>query len=172
MKIEASQVEEAAKELYIRALKLLPPDIKQGFSGLAARETDSTAQSVLGTMIRNITVAEDTDNLLCQDTGIPIYTVWIGRGVEIDGVTLKAAIHSQRRSGAWLTSSITVASADGPAIAGMASGTISGSPCRSAASSAAGAEKSCAAQSKKGSRHRQSAATARSGSSPAKNRHP
>ena len=92
MKIEASQVEEAAKELYIRALKLLPPDIKQGFSGLAARETDSTAQSVLGTMIRNITVAEDTDNLLCQDTGIPIYNVWIGRGIEIDGVTLKAAI--------------------------------------------------------------------------------
>jgi len=41
-------VEDAAKELYIRALKLLPPDIKQGFSALAARETDSTAQSVLG----------------------------------------------------------------------------------------------------------------------------
>ena len=92
VKIDPKQVEDAAKELYIRALKLLPPDIKQGFSALAARETDSTAQSVLGTMIRNITVAEDTDNLLCQDTGIPIYNVWIGRGVEIDGVTLKEAI--------------------------------------------------------------------------------
>ena len=41
---------------------------------------------MLGTMIRNIAVAEDTDNLLCQDTGIPIYNVWIGRGVEVDGV--------------------------------------------------------------------------------------
>ena len=92
MKIDPQQVEEAAKELYIRALKLLPPDIKQGLSGLATRETDATAQSVLGTMIRNITVAEDTDNLLCQDTGIPIYNVWIGRGVVIDGVDLKDAI--------------------------------------------------------------------------------
>ena len=92
MKIDPQQVEEAAKELYIRALKLLPPDIKQGFAGLARRETDSTAQSVLGTMIRNITVAEDTDNLLCQDTGIPIYNVWIGRGIEVDGVSLKEAI--------------------------------------------------------------------------------
>ncbi len=47
---------------------------------------------MLGTMIRNIAVAEDTDNLLCQDTGIPIYNVWIGRGVEVDGVELKEAI--------------------------------------------------------------------------------
>ena len=36
-------------------------------------------------MIRNIAVAEDTDNLLCQDTGVPIYNVTIGRGVEVDG---------------------------------------------------------------------------------------
>src|SRR5260221_6164884 len=46
---------------------------------------------MLGTMIRNIAVAEDTDNLLCQDTGIPIYNVWIGRGVEVDGMALKEA---------------------------------------------------------------------------------
>src|SRR5688572_4338820 len=47
---------------------------------------------MLGTMIRNIAIAEDTDNLLCQDTGIPVYNVTVGRGVELDGVALKAAI--------------------------------------------------------------------------------
>ncbi|HEX4928918.1 MAG TPA: fumarate hydratase, partial [Burkholderiales bacterium] len=92
MKVDLRQVEEAAKELYIRALKQLPPDVKQGFDALAARETDAGAQRMLGTMIRNIAVAESTDNLLCQDTGIPIYNVWIGRGVEVDGVALKEAI--------------------------------------------------------------------------------
>jgi len=92
MKIDPKQIEEAAKELYIRALKLLPPDIKQGFKALAAHESDATAKGVLGTMITNIKVAEDTDNLLCQDTGIPIYNVWIGRGVEVDGAELKDAI--------------------------------------------------------------------------------
>ena len=92
MKIEPGQIEEAAKQLYIRALKLLPPDIKQGFTVLAGHESDATAKSVLGTMITNIKVAEDTDNLLCQDTGIPIYNVWIGRGVELDGAELKDAI--------------------------------------------------------------------------------
>ena len=94
MKIDLKLVEEAAKELYIRALKRLPPDVKQGFDALAARESDAGAQRMLGTMVRNIRVAEDTDNLLCQDTGIPIYNVWIGRNVEVDGVALKEAIRT------------------------------------------------------------------------------
>ncbi len=94
MKIDLQQVEEAAKELYIRALKRLPPDVKQGFDALAKSETDAGAKRMLGTMIRNIKVAEDTDNLLCQDTGIPIYNVCIGRNVQVDGVGLKEAIRS------------------------------------------------------------------------------
>src|SRR6185436_5608710 len=92
VKVDLAQVEEAAKELYIRALKELPPDIKHGFERLSATETDAGAKRMLGTMIRNIAVAEDTNNLLCQDTGIPVYNVWIGRGVEVDGAGLKEAI--------------------------------------------------------------------------------
>ena len=92
MKADLREVEEAAKQLYIRALKQLPPDIKAGFDRLAGAERDATARGMLGTMMRNIAVAESTDNLLCQDTGIPIYNVWIGRGVEVDGIALKEAI--------------------------------------------------------------------------------
>ena len=92
MKVDLPRVEEAAKELYIRALKLLPPDVKQGFARLAAGETDQGAQRILGTMVKNIAVAEDRDSLLCQDTGIPIYNVRIGRGVEVDGYGLQEAI--------------------------------------------------------------------------------
>ena len=94
MNVDLKQVEEAAKELYIRALKLLPPDVKRGFDVLARGERDAGAQRMLGTMIRNIKVAEDTDNLLCQDTGIPIYNVWIGRNVQVDGLALKEAIRA------------------------------------------------------------------------------
>ncbi len=94
MKIDLPAVEEIAKELYIRALKILPPDIKRGFAQLAARETVATAQNVLATMTTNIKVAEDTNNLLCQDTGVPIYNVVIGSGVEVDGYALKQAIRA------------------------------------------------------------------------------
>ena len=92
MKVDTKQVEEVARELYVRALKILPPDIKEGFARLAATETDATAKSVLGTMVANIRVAEDTENLLCQDTGIPIYSVTIGRNVDVEGADLQAAI--------------------------------------------------------------------------------
>jgi tartrate/fumarate subfamily iron-sulfur-dependent hydro-lyase alpha chain len=92
MNISLPAVEEAAKELYIRALKVLPPDIKQGFARLTETETVPRAQGILSTMVRNITVAEDNDNLLCQDTGVPIYNITIGRNVQVDGYDLKMAI--------------------------------------------------------------------------------
>jgi fumarate hydratase subunit alpha/L(+)-tartrate dehydratase alpha subunit len=66
--------------------------VKQGIDRLKSTETDARAQVVLGTMVTNIAVAEREDNLLCQDTGLPIYNVWIGRGVTVDGVRLKEAI--------------------------------------------------------------------------------
>jgi fumarate hydratase subunit alpha/L(+)-tartrate dehydratase alpha subunit len=90
--VDPAAIEEAAKLLYIRALKVLPDDIKAGFTRLDAGEGDATAKTILATMIENIAVAERTDNLLCQDTGIPIYNVTIGRDVEVDGVALKSAI--------------------------------------------------------------------------------
>ncbi|MEP6943879.1 MAG: fumarate hydratase [Betaproteobacteria bacterium] len=92
MRVDPSTIETVARDLYIRALKILPDDVKRGFETLAQGETAAKARGVLGTMIRNIAVAEATDNLLCQDTGIPIYNVTLGRGVEIDGPAMKAAI--------------------------------------------------------------------------------
>ncbi|HEY1326016.1 MAG TPA: fumarate hydratase [Casimicrobiaceae bacterium] len=94
LRIEPHRIEDIARELYIRALKMLPPDVKRGFAELAKRETSASAQSVLDVMVRNIAVAEATDNLLCQDTGLPIYNVTIGRGVAVDGVALKAAVRA------------------------------------------------------------------------------
>ncbi len=92
MELNLQHVEDACKELYIRALKLLPDDIKEGINDLKRKERDARAQVVLGTMLTNIAVAEREDNLLCQDTGLPIYNVWIGRDVQFDGVQLKQAI--------------------------------------------------------------------------------
>ncbi|WP_439579098.1 fumarate hydratase [Elioraea sp.] len=92
MQLDLTEIEEIAKLLYVRALKLLPDDIKDGFVRLQRSETDPTGRSVLATMVENIAVAERDDNLLCQDTGIPIYTVTIGRDVGFDGAGLKAAI--------------------------------------------------------------------------------
>jgi len=92
LQISPLDIEEAAKELYIRALKVLPTDIHEGFSRIARSESQPTARRLIDTMITNIAVAEQTDNLLCQDTGVPIYHLHIGRNVEADGYALKQAI--------------------------------------------------------------------------------
>jgi tartrate/fumarate subfamily iron-sulfur-dependent hydro-lyase alpha chain len=92
LSVDLELIEETAKQLYIRALKILPDDIKSGFERLYAAESDGTARTILATMRENIVVAERTNNLLCQDTGLPIYNIVIGRDVAVDGAGLKAAI--------------------------------------------------------------------------------
>jgi fumarate hydratase subunit alpha/L(+)-tartrate dehydratase alpha subunit len=92
MQMDMQEIEEVSKSLYIQALKILPPDIKAGFQRLTRDETNATGSMILDVMVENIAVAERTKNLLCQDTGIPIYNVTIGRGVSFDGVALKDAI--------------------------------------------------------------------------------
>lgn len=94
MLLDMQEIETIARDLYIRALKLLPDDIKSGFSRLQQDETDATGRAILGTMVENVAVAERMKNLLCQDTGIPIYNVTIGREVAFDGVALKNAIRA------------------------------------------------------------------------------
>jgi fumarate hydratase subunit alpha/L(+)-tartrate dehydratase alpha subunit len=92
MHIDPNEIEELSKTLYVRALKLLPEDIKAGFARLVRTETDATGRAVLDTMVENIAIAERTKNILCQDTGIPIYNLTIGRKVEFDGASVAEAI--------------------------------------------------------------------------------
>ena len=92
MKVDLKEVEEAARSSTSARSSSCRPTSRQGFARLDRSETDATGKAILGTMIRNIRVAEDTNNLLCQDTGIPIYNVRSARGVEVDGYRLKQAI--------------------------------------------------------------------------------
>src|SRR6195952_5541830 len=92
MQLDLREVEEICKTLYVQALKILPADIKAGFKELVRTETDATGRAILDTMVENVAVAERTKNILCQDTGIPIYNVVIGADVRFDGAALKAAI--------------------------------------------------------------------------------
>ena len=71
-------VEEAAKELYIRALCDLPPDVRAALKKAYARGTQPTARSVFEAIFKTIEIADQNKTLICQDTGLPIYKVKIG----------------------------------------------------------------------------------------------
>jgi fumarate hydratase subunit alpha/L(+)-tartrate dehydratase alpha subunit len=85
-------VEETSRELYIKALKEMPPDIREGLARAFGRESHETGKGVLGTILDNIQVADDRKMLVCQDTGIPVFFVTIGTGVYVDGARIEQGI--------------------------------------------------------------------------------
>ncbi len=90
--IDPKLVAQTAKELYLRALKVLPPDVKAALQRARERETHPRAQQTLDVMLKNLEVAEGRGLLVCQDTGIPVYKLGIGRGLSYDGPGLVEAI--------------------------------------------------------------------------------
>lgn len=86
------QVEQVARDLYINALKDVPPDVRAALARATERETNPRAQKILRTMLNAIELSDARDMILCQDTGIPIFWVTIGAGFQIDGVRLQEAI--------------------------------------------------------------------------------
>src|SRR6476620_12391952 len=85
-------VENTCRELYIRSLKEIPPDIVEAIKRAAATETKEVAKRIFSHYLQSIELGRDKNMMVCQDTGIPIYWVEIGGNVRIDGSKLTDAI--------------------------------------------------------------------------------
>jgi fumarate hydratase subunit alpha/L(+)-tartrate dehydratase alpha subunit len=79
MPLGTELIAETARTLYVRALKLLPPDVKTALARAHARETHPRAREILATMLKNLDVAEARGLLVCQDTGTPVFRLSVGR---------------------------------------------------------------------------------------------
>ncbi len=86
-------VEEAAKQIYIKALCDLPPDVREALNKAYARETVPAARSVFEAMFKAIEIADTKKTLLCQDTGLPIFKVKIGSKYAWNGAKIKEALY-------------------------------------------------------------------------------
>ena len=71
-------VQQVAAHLYVWALKDIPQDLRDALADAAERETSVPGRRVLGTILRNVEVADEQRNLVCQDTGIAVYTCRVG----------------------------------------------------------------------------------------------
>ena len=71
-------VEDAAAHLYVWALKDIPQDLRDALAEAKDRETSVPGRRVLETIVKNVQVAEHEDNIVCQDTGIAVYTCRVG----------------------------------------------------------------------------------------------
>jgi fumarate hydratase subunit alpha len=82
-------IEETAKELYIRALCDLPPDVRRALKKAYERETNPNAKEVFKAMLKAVDIADQKKTLVCQDTGLPIYMVKLGSLFHWDGAEIK-----------------------------------------------------------------------------------
>lgn len=92
MSVDYQQVRSVAQQLYLRALKQIPPDVTAALRRALDLETHEGAKRILQTILENTHVAEARNMMVCQDTGIPIYKVAIGSKIAVDGAALGEAI--------------------------------------------------------------------------------
>lgn len=85
-------VEDTAKELYIRALCDLPPDVRQALQKAYSGESNPTAREAFKAIFKTIEVADRLKTLICQDTGLPIYMVKIGADAAWNGYQIKTRL--------------------------------------------------------------------------------
>jgi tartrate/fumarate subfamily iron-sulfur-dependent hydro-lyase alpha chain len=74
-------IENLGRELYIRALKDIPQDVRAGLKRGHESEVgagNKTASKVMLTVLENVQVADEKDMMVCQDTGLAIYKVIVG----------------------------------------------------------------------------------------------
>lgn len=89
------RLELLARDLYIKALQEIPPDVRAGLSqGLEAEKRGGhrTAGRILLTILDNIRVADEQKTLVCQDTGLPIFKVSVGGKLGLDIPRLKESL--------------------------------------------------------------------------------
>ena len=86
-------VEDAAAHLYVWALKDIPQDLRDALAEAAGTETSVPGQRVLQTILRNVEVAEEERNLVCQDTGIAVYYCRVGEHFPLHPARIYEALY-------------------------------------------------------------------------------
>lgn len=77
-------IEQTCVELLKIANTKLPPDIKEALEIAYEREDDDIPRMQLKTILENTVLAEERGVPICQDTGIPIFYVRLGREMPKD----------------------------------------------------------------------------------------
>src|SRR5438094_2174983 len=85
-------VEDAAAHLYVWALKDIPQDLRDALAAARERETSTPGRRVLDTIVKNVGIADEQSNLVCQDTGIAVYTCRVGEHFPMHPARIYAAL--------------------------------------------------------------------------------
>ena len=97
--ISVTAVTESVQRLCIRANNHLPADVKQALVTSRQNEPWPVAHDILGKIIQNYELADQTDSPICQDTGMACVFLEIGQEVHLIDGDLSEAVNEGVRQG-------------------------------------------------------------------------
>lgn len=96
--VKTEDITKTVRDLCIDANRILPCDLEKLIGDSAQKETNETGKSILGDICANMDAAREMNIPVCQDTGMAVIFVEVGREVYIDG-NFEDAIHEGVRQG-------------------------------------------------------------------------
>lgn len=91
--VSSSEIKDKVRELFIKANHILPDNVKKALDNAAQSEESPLARSVIERLSENIDAAKQCDVPICQDTGMAVLFVDIGKNLHIDGEDLNTAVN-------------------------------------------------------------------------------
>jgi len=88
--VDPETIGEVAKELLLKASTQYPMVFMAKLLEAYEREKDPTAKGVLGTIIENALLASERGVSICQDTGVPVFHVFVNQETYIPASTERA----------------------------------------------------------------------------------
>jgi fumarate hydratase subunit alpha len=92
MPITSELIRTVTASLYERSLKKIPEDTKAVLRQATTQDSSDTARKTLTIMLKSADAAEQRNQLICTDVGIPVYSVKIGTQVRFDGAVRQAMV--------------------------------------------------------------------------------
>ena len=92
--INAADIENAVRDLCIKANMYLPKSLEDCIRCSADKEESPTGKEVLSDLARNIDAARDEHIAICQDTGMAVIFMELGQDVHVVGGSLYEAINN------------------------------------------------------------------------------
>jgi fumarate hydratase subunit alpha len=96
--VSTSEITEKVKELCMSAAYDLEQDVREAIEGAVETEGSLIGKEVLEKIVTNFEIADEEKVPMCQDTGIPVFFIDIGREVKLDA-SLEKAVNEGVRQG-------------------------------------------------------------------------
>lgn len=85
MTLDKETLKAAVKEVWIRSLTQLQPDVEEALVQACDKETNERAKKYLGIMLDNARIAKKNRSVICQDTGVPTFYIRTSLGFPYEG---------------------------------------------------------------------------------------